>query len=124
MNEKNVVLKYQMVIQGILQFTETKGGYQVGIGSSNTLGDSLAVIPNNDEVVIPSFVEVDGIAYPIVATDIYCFRTQSSVKKVTLPKTLKKIGTDTFWKTSITEFFIPSSVTQISYFAFSAAEKI
>lgn len=54
----------------------------------------------------------------------YAFSTQSGLSEISLPESLKKIGNDAFYWTSVNEISIPDSVTSIGSAAFSLCSNL
>ena len=70
-------------------------------------------------VVIPSEVTSQGVTYPVTAIADGAFKNCSSLRTVTLPPTIKRIGKYAFKDcTSLRAINIPDGVTEIADFAF------
>ena len=84
----------------------------------NEQGDGYIIIsydgPACDELVIPA--EYNG--KPVTIIGIMAFSTNTKIKKVVLPETLKRIEYQAFDSSSLEEIVIPESVTHIGQYAF------
>ena len=99
-----------------LLFVKIDDGCQVGNGNA---GSGLVGSLVNSKIEIPPYANIENALYPVVSLSDFCFREISGLKSVVLPSTLKTLGTDSFWKTSITKLIIPSSVEKLSSFCLS-----
>ncbi len=76
------------------------------------------------EIEIPETFEEGGITYTVVGIDMNAFKN-STVTKVTLPKTCVKIGANAFnGCTELTNYPIPEEVTSFGNGAFNGCSKI
>ena len=104
---------------GIFVFTKLERGccrVGEGEGTSSLHGNGLIEKTNTKEttIIIPAFVkDLSGNLYKVTETNVYCFRGCQSIKNVTLPDTIKFIGRDTFFQTSIESLIIPASVEEL-----------
>lgn len=58
--------------------------------------------------------------YKVIEISTYCFKNCSLLKHVSLPNTLKTIGWDAFYGTSIASLIVPRSVKTLNFAAFSS----
>ena len=90
------------------------------------LGGNLAELTFKDhtfnsykgDVVIPDSVEIDGKMYVVRALGDSAMRLCSKLTSVTIPATVKRIGWDSFRRSTITSIVLPDSVTMIGESAF------
>ena len=68
---------------------------------------------------IPSTVKYAGHTYTVIAINRYAFRGCVNMTGINLPNTIREIGWDHCYDTSIKHYFIPKSVTTLKYSAFS-----
>lgn len=117
----NFSLNVVLSMKNNLLFIKASDGCQIGNGVK---GSGLVGSLVSSEIEIPPYATLENTIYPVVSLSNYCFKEISGIKDVTLPSTLKTIGIDSFWKTSITKLIIPSSVKTISSCSFSTMLKL
>ncbi len=69
-------------------------------------------------VVIPESVTIKGKAYPVTSIGDNVFNGYSGLTSVTIPNSVKSIGSQAFGNTGLTSITIPNSVTSIGGNAF------
>ena len=73
-----------------------------------------------EELIIPEKVTYEEVEYTVTEIDEYAFLYSKSLKKVTLPATLEKIGVEAFdYCNELVYIDIPTGVTSIGEYAFS-----
>lgn len=73
-----------------------------------------------EELIIPEKVTYDEVEYTVTEIEQYAFQFSKSLKKVTLPATLEKIGDEAFYYCNeLVSIDIPTGVTSIGEYAFS-----
>ncbi|MBR6035246.1 MAG: leucine-rich repeat protein [Paludibacteraceae bacterium] len=73
-----------------------------------------------EELIIPEKVTYDEVEYTVTEIEQYAFLFSESLKKVTLPATLEKIGVEAFdYCNELVYIDIPTGVTSIGEYAFS-----
>ena len=75
---------------------------------------------NNGCVVIPSYVEKDGIKYIVNRIGSNSFANGNSIMRMEIPDTVKSIGKKAFWGIGIDEIYIGSDLESIGEDALSA----
>ena len=73
---------------------------------------------NNGCVIIPSYVEKDGIKYIVTRIGSNSFANGISITRMEFPDTVKSIGKKAFWRTGIDEIYIGSGLESIGEDAF------
>ena len=90
--------------------------YSIQNGEVTVTGSDL----ETGELIIPS--EIEGC--PVTAIEAHAFST-TRFSKITLPDTLKTIGTDAFYScTRLESVVIPSGVTEIGFNAFAKCKSL
>lgn len=76
---------------------------------------------DDEKIVIPEKINVDGKSYTVTSLGIYAFRGYINVPEIIIPSTVTSIGYGAFFLCkSLSEISIPSSVTLIGAEAFGA----
>lgn len=99
-------LRFWLNDDGTCQVTEyTLGGYKY----------------DDEKIVIPEKINVDGKSYTVTSLETYAFRGYVNVPEIIIPSTVTSIGYGAFCLCkSLSEISIPSSVTLIGAEAFGA----
>ena len=78
--------------------------------------------PYSGDVVVPETVKYDGVDYTVVEIGKFCFDDEAvGLKSVTLPSTIRKIRTYSFWGTVIDKLELPAGLEEIEANAFCNA---
>ena len=98
---------------------------KVTFPNNNPIGWSGYARPEGD-LVIPEFVEHEGITYTVVALDNNALDECQGITSVELPNTIRRIGAEAFWYcTGISnELVIPDQCTFIGGYAFMGCSAI
>ena len=95
--------------------------------SQQTLPIKKVILPPNVETIDMSNIKAEEVYFPknsitkVINGGIYFNEENSNLKKITLPNTLKFIGTWAFSGTKLDSVTIPASVVRIGYGAFYKA---
>ena len=73
---------------------------------------------SSDVVEIPSVVTYNGMEYKVTSIGNYAFKDELSIKKITIPESVTRIGNMAFRGTRITSITIPNSVNTLGDRAF------
>ena len=93
---------------------------RIGINNSKDANGPISEKEYKGPAVIPSIaVDSTNKKYIVRETSRSCFRNCQSLVFITLPETLRFIGWDTFYGTSIETLVIPKSVETANFSAFS-----
>ena len=98
--------------------------YAVIDGLRYSLKDNIATVIRqssiiSDGIIIPSFVEYNGIIYSVTSIDDYAFYNCSSLTSVTISTSVTSIGDYAFSGcSSLSSITIPDGVTSIGAYAF------
>ena len=103
------------------QYFET-GGIVYGITSEHTVevlsNYYLHNTPYSGSIVIPQTVEHDGITYTVTALGETAFESCTTVTSLTLPPTIRSIGSHCFYNCTFTTLQLPDSLRRIDDHAF------
>lgn len=73
---------------------------------------------------IPQYAIYNNKYYTVTQTSKYCFRHCYYITSVSIPNSIEFLDTDTFWNTSISYLFVPSSVKALASYCFSRMEQL
>lgn len=85
----------------------------------------LSVGKYTGTVVVPETVENEGVKYTVVAVGNDAFKSNTTLKSVTLPNTVTAIGDYSFYEcTAMTEFNVPTQLVTIGRYGFWCCTKL
>lgn len=105
------------VTDGSVRFDLTDGGYLMFNEETGTITGSGVI---GESLVIPSVI--NGVS--VTAIGKGAFSGQDSLKHVTIPDTVRMIGSEAFEGTSLEDLSLPDSVKQISSYAFYGIQSL
>lgn len=85
-------LEYELV-----EYTNEEGDLTTGV--------TVSGVPDADFIIIPDYLNVEGINYPVVEIDNNAFNSKP-VKILAIPPTIKKIGVKAFENTNVEKLYI------------------
>lgn len=76
------------------------------------------------EIVVPDFITYNDQRYAVTGVAWYAFRDQTGVTSITLPNTIRTIGSTAFKGTSITSMVLPENVETLDNYIFMGCNKM
>ena len=107
----------------------TIDGLYYYLDKTNGIAECAGIVNRNalTELKVPASISVDGVDYTVVSLSkkSYWYNYDDSVRTVTLPNTLQRIGQYAFcYYRNITSLTIPESVTEVGQDVFSGCDKL
>ena len=99
------------------------------LDKTNGIAECAGIVTRNTltELKVPDSISVDGVDYTVVSLSkkSYGYNYDDSVRTVTLPKTLQRIGNHSFrYCRNITSMTIPESVTEVGQSIFDGCNNL
>ena len=91
----------------------------LGDGTTNEANAAVSGASFSGVANIPETVKSGKKEYKVVQINNYSFKSCTEMTAINLPRSIKIIGTDHCFGTKITHYFVPKSVKEIQYSAFS-----
>lgn len=105
-------------------YTDTTGKFKFTV-TNGTLANITWAAGNDENLIIPSVLKYNGADYSVTSIGDRVFQGHNEIKSLTLPSTLKTIGTWAFTECrSLESVVIPEGVTEVGQYAFQTCTSL